>query len=451
MYRAVVLFDTSALPDDCIITGVKFGVRGSSKNNGLGSFAYGVTGFNPTNTGGTFVMGDYQRFYNERWADSDIPYASLVTTSWNNWTGNSLFISNISKTGWTGVMVRDQPDIDNNAALIKWAGGATSRFTFEDTGSGTAPFMEITYVVSTGSPVASFTSDATNGVVPLQVHFTDTSTGTPPLTYAWDIDNNGVTDSTLKDPVFTYATAGTYSVTLKVTNSAGTNTMTRSNYITVTAAPVGPVAGFSANVTSGIAPAAIQFTDASTGTAPLTYAWDFDNNGVTDSTVKNPVFTYATAGTYTVKLKVTNSAGTNTTTRSNYITVTAAPVSPVAGFSANVTSGIVPAAIQFTDASTGTAPLTYAWDFDNNGVTDSTVKNPVFTYATAGTYTVKLKVTNSAGTEYDDQVKLYYCNCCTGRSGRRFLRERNIRNCSSGDPVHRYIDRDCAADLCLGL
>ncbi len=205
MYRAVVLFDTSALPDDCIITGVKFGVRGSSKNNGLGSFAYGVTGFNPTNTGGTFVMGDYQRFYNERWADSDIPYASLVTTSWNNWTGNSLFISNISKTGWTGVMVRDRPDIDNNAALIKWASGATSRFTFEDTGSGTAPFLEVTYTLSTGTPVAGFSANVTSGIAPVTVQFTDTSTGTPPLTYAWDFDNNGVTDSTSQNPVFTYA------------------------------------------------------------------------------------------------------------------------------------------------------------------------------------------------------------------------------------------------------
>ncbi len=83
-----------------------------------------------------------------------------------------------------------------------------------------------------------------------------------------------------------------------------------------------PVAGFSANVTSGSAPLSVQFTDTSTGTAPLTYAWDFDNNGVTDSTVKNPVFTYPAAGTYTVKLKVTNSAGSNTLIKTNYITVT---------------------------------------------------------------------------------------------------------------------------------
>ncbi len=156
--------------------------------------------------------------------------------------------------------------------------------------------------------------------------------------------------------MFTYAAAGTYSVKLKVTNSAGTNTTTRANYITAADPPAVPVAGFSANVTSGIAPVTVQFTDASTGTPPLTYAWDFDNNGITDSTSQNPVFTYAAAGTYSVKLKVTNSAGTNTTTRANYITAADPPAVPVAGFSADKTSGICSADctvhghfIKFTD------------------------------------------------------------------------------------------------------
>ncbi len=181
-------------------------------------------------------------------------------------------------------MVRDQPDIDNNSALVKWASGATSRFTFEDIGEGTAPFLEITYTFSAGSPVASFTSNVTTGVMPLKVQFTDTSTGTAPLTYAWDFDNNGVTDSTVKNPVFTYPAAGSYTVKLNVTNSAGSNTSTRINYIVVSDPQTAPVAGFLANITSGSAPLSVQFTDTSTGSAPLTYAWDFDNNGVTDST-----------------------------------------------------------------------------------------------------------------------------------------------------------------------
>ena len=70
----------------------------------------------------------------------------------------------------------------------------------------------------------------------------------------------------------------------------------------------------------------MKFTDASTGTSPLTYAWDFDNNGVTDSTLQNPTYTYSAAGTYSAKLTVTNSIGTNTLTKT--ITVTAPSTSP---------------------------------------------------------------------------------------------------------------------------
>jgi PKD repeat protein len=65
----------------------------------------------------------------------------------------------------------------------------------------------------------------------------------------------------------------------------------------------------------------VQFTEQSTGTAPLTYAWDFTNDGSTDSTVKSPSFTYKTAGTYTVKLTVTNADGSDSEIKTNYISV----------------------------------------------------------------------------------------------------------------------------------
>src|SRR5665647_677559 len=303
-------------------------------------------------------------------------------------------MSNISKTGWTGVMVRDKPDIDNNAALITWKSGSTSRFVFEEAGYGAAPLLEITYTAfaATGSPVASFTSNVTGGSMPLPVQYTNTSTGTGPLTYAWDFDNNGVTDSTLQNPTYTYSAAGTYSVKLTVTNSAGSNSV--SHVITV-AAPVAPTALFYTNVTSGTAPLAVKFTDASSGTSPLTYAWDFTNDGVTDSTLQNPTCVYSTVGTYTANLTVSNSVSSSSVT--HFITVTAAPVVPTALFSTNVTSGTAPLAVKFTDASTGTSPLTYSWDFDNNGVIDSTSRNPTFTYSTGGTYTANLTVSNSYG------------------------------------------------------
>jgi PKD repeat protein len=91
-------------------------------------------------------------------------------------------------------------------------------------------------------------------------------------------------------------------------------------------APVAPVAAFSALPLSGNAPLSVQFTDASTGTGPLAYAWDFDNNGVTDSTLPSPSYTYPNAGIYTVNLTVKNSVSSDSEIKSGYISVTTAPV-----------------------------------------------------------------------------------------------------------------------------
>jgi len=85
--------------------------------------------------------------------------------------------------------------------------------------------------------------------------------------------------------------------------------------------PVAPVEAFTADTTSGTAPLTVSFTDESTGTTPLTYAWDFDNDGVVDNTEQNPTYEYSTAGTYSVKLTVTNAAGSDDEVKTDYITV----------------------------------------------------------------------------------------------------------------------------------
>jgi trimeric autotransporter adhesin len=84
--------------------------------------------------------------------------------------------------------------------------------------------------------------------------------------------------------------------------------------------PSAPVANFTATPTSGTAPLAVSFTDTSTN-SPTSWAWDFDGNGTTDSTAQHPTHTYTAAGTYTVRLTASNSAGSNTVTKSGYITV----------------------------------------------------------------------------------------------------------------------------------
>src|SRR5439155_82 len=140
----------------------------------------------------------------------------------------------------------------------------------------------------------------------------------------------------------------------------------------------------------------------STGT-PTSWAWDFQNDGSVDSTQQNPQFTYSAPGSYTVKLTATNTAGSNTTTKVGYITVTLPPPPPAADFSGSPTSGTAPLTVQFTDQSTGT-PTSWAWDFQNDGSVDSTLQNPQFTYSAAGSYTVNLTVSNATGSNTTTKV-----------------------------------------------
>ena len=172
------------------------------------------------------------------------------------------------------------------------------------------------------APVAAFTSDVQSGNAPLTVMFTDSSNGTTPLVYAWDFTNEGLYGNTSRNPNFTYSTPGTYTVKLTVTNSVGNDSEIKNGYITVREVRVAPTADFFTDKRSGTAPLTVRFTDSSNGTAPLTYAWDFTNDGDEDSDLKDPTFTYDEPGTYTVKLTVTNSVGTDVERKTGYITVT---------------------------------------------------------------------------------------------------------------------------------
>src|SRR5262249_7619132 len=72
-----------------------------------------------------------------------------------------------------------------------------------------------------------------------------------------------------------------------------------------------PVAAFTANPTTGVAPLSVQFTDQSTGT-PVGWNWSFGDGA--SSTAQNPSHAYSSAGAYTASLTVRNSAGATSST-----------------------------------------------------------------------------------------------------------------------------------------
>jgi PKD repeat protein len=161
-------------------------------------------------------------------------------------------------------------------------------------------------------PVTAFTASPTAGLAPLTVQFTDTSTGSP-TSWAWTFGDGGT--SSEQNPQHTYTAPGLYTVTLTATNEYGSDTETKTDYITV----YGPVtAQFTATPTAGLAPLTVQFTDLSTG-GPTSWLWTFGDGNT--STAQNPQHTYTTPGTHTVTLTASHPYDSDTETKTAYITV----------------------------------------------------------------------------------------------------------------------------------
>ena len=169
---------------------------------------------------------------------------------------------------------------------------------------------------------ASFSCSPKSGAVPLPIQCNDESGGNP-NSWTWTINGPGgsVQTSTSQDPTFTLPDVGSYSVTLVADNDLKQpSTLTLGNYIVVGAPSV---VDFTADKNSGKAPLTVKFKDMSSNN-PTAWQWDFQNDGTVDSTQQDPTFTYQNDGTYSVKLTVTNAAGTFFTVKQPFIVVSVA-------------------------------------------------------------------------------------------------------------------------------
>ena len=115
-----------------------------------------------------------------------------------------------------------------------------------EAGSNTAKYTGYINVInSLEPPVAAFSASPLSGKMPLNVSFTDNSTGSP-VSWKWYFGDG--TNSTEQNPKHTYNKTGQYAVTLLVSNVAGSNSMTKLNYISVGNSLKVPVNAFSVSV-----------------------------------------------------------------------------------------------------------------------------------------------------------------------------------------------------------
>jgi len=177
-------------------------------------------------------------------------------------------------------------------------------------------------------PTADFVADQTNITEGGTISFTDQSTDNP-TSWNWNFGDGN--SSSEENPSHTYDNAGVYTVALTVSNDYGTDTETKIDYIIVGTPPTADFIADQTNITEG---GIISFTNQSTNN-PTTWDWDFGDGN--SSSEENPSHTYVNVGVYTVSLTVTNDYGTNTETKTDYITVITAdgPGEPISDIDGN--------------------------------------------------------------------------------------------------------------------
>jgi PKD repeat protein len=144
----------------------------------------------------------------------DVPMSDIAVSGWN-WLVNipGQYVQN-----WT---VRStNPGLTGSGNIIIW------------TYSSTHGHVDSVSVTVPDAPVANFYGTPTSGSRPLTVQFTDISTG-PPTSWEWDFGDNSEL-SHVQNPIHTYNEMGTYTVILTVSNSQGSDSETKTGYITVT-------------------------------------------------------------------------------------------------------------------------------------------------------------------------------------------------------------------------
>lgn len=255
-------------------------------------------------------------------------------------------------------------------------------------------------IAAAGAPTAGFNANPTGGPPPLQVTFTDTSTGGP-TSWSWTFGDGA--KSILESPTHTYTKIGDYPVTLTVSNSAGSNSTSQT--ITVAATP--PGAPTIDSVKPGNEELIVNFNfPSSNGGSPIaSYTATATPGQVTAKGVGSPITLKGLVNgqTYQVTLTATNKAGGTSSPSSSVAGVPA--TTPTAPTDVAATAGNVEATVTFTASSSdgGSAITGYTAISSPKGGADTNASTTSTSHLVTGLkngtkYTFTVDATNGVGT-----------------------------------------------------
>ncbi|MBC7778151.1 MAG: PKD domain-containing protein [Phycisphaerae bacterium] len=245
--------------------------------------------------------------------------------------------------------------------------------------AGSATASQLNIVTVSPEPTADFGAS----IVGATVSFSNSSANA--TSYSWGFGDGQTSIET--SPSHTYASDGTYTVTLSASNACGTVLSTQTIVIITP-----PTAGFTATPMEGCTPLTVQFTNTSSANA-TDFSWQFPGGDPAVSTSQNPSVVYNAPGTYSVTFTASNAAGSSTASQPNIVIVNPAPT---ADFSAVVAG----ATASFSNSSANAT--SYSWSFGDGQ--NSAETNPSHTYNNDGTYTVTLTVSGPCGIATATQV-----------------------------------------------
>ncbi len=202
--------------------------------------------------------------------------------------------------------------------------------------------------------------------------------------WSWgDGKNDTITNGT-QIAFHTYATAGTVTVTLTITDNKGKKDIT-SNSVTIIGNTI-PTASFTNTITNYSVAVTSTSTD-SDGTI-VGYAWNWGDNTAID-TIANPIHNYVLAGTYTITLRVTDENGGVSTPRTVSVSVPTSTALPVP----RLTTTVNKLSVAF-DASTSTDDFgtisSYFWTYGDSTTETTIVPTVTHVFPSVNNYNVIL-------------------------------------------------------------
>jgi len=394
------------------------------------------------------------------------PQSYSENTGWNqhtfatpfNWDGTSNLIVQtcFNNSSFTDNAVVNMTTYSYDCSAYRRQDNATVCSSTWAWPSGTESFrpnMRLMWQNPNTPPTANFNVGNQNSCSGT-INFYDASTNSP-ISWLWDFGDGNT--STQQNPIHTYTSSGTYTVSLLVTNTFGNDSLTQNNAVTINLGGLNPVAPScipaTINGTLGFGITSVRFNNlySTSGNASQGYsdftcdstavyvglsypieiihdtpsfhncaAWiDFNNDGIFDNT--NEIIVSSTSeDTTTGNVLIPSNATLNTPLRMRIIAdydfmafptpcldpefgqaedytifILQDTTPPNANFTSNITF-TCDGVIQFTDMSTN-APYAWAWNFGDGGT--SVAQNPTHTYTYDSTYNVQLISTNQYGSD----------------------------------------------------